>query len=52
MNNEISKSPPNEQEPTEPVVKCLKCGADFVWWLHPIQVADEFLTSEFEKCKF
>lgn len=29
-----------EEPPTEPVVSCLKCNKDFVWWLHPVQLCD------------
>ena len=36
-----------EAEPTEPVVECLKCNVDFVWWLHPVQLCDECVAGEY-----
>lgn len=30
----------SETPPTEPVVPCIHCGKDFVWWVHPVQLCD------------
>jgi len=38
-----------ETPPTEPVVQCLNCRKDFVWWLHPVQLCDECVDSEMRK---
>ena len=47
----IELSKPSEPPPTEPVVKCLGCGADFVWWLHPIQLCDACVDKEYAKAE-
>ena len=33
--------------PQEPVVPCLRCRKDFVWWLHPVQLCDGCVELEF-----
>ena len=38
-----------EDPPTEPVVRCLGCSKDFVWWVHPVQLCDDCVAREFSK---
>lgn len=46
---EIQRCPPLGPPPTEPVEKCLECGEDFVWWLHPVQLCDACVDKEMAK---
>lgn len=38
-----------EEPPTVPVVPCLGCRKDFVWWVHPVQLCDDCVDLEYVK---
>jgi hypothetical protein len=40
-----------ETPPSEPVVECLGCHKDFVWWLHPVQLCDDCVALEYAKAE-
>lgn len=43
-------TPPTDP-PTDPVVQCLHCHKDFVWWLHPVQLCDGCVDLEYAKAE-
>lgn len=45
----VKQSEPQEDPPTEPVVPCLGCKKDFVWWIHPVQLCDDCVQKEYDK---
>jgi hypothetical protein len=47
---EISRAK-TESPPTEPIVQCLNCSKNFVWWVHPVQLCDECVTLEYAKAE-
>lgn len=47
--SKISLAFASEDPPTGPVVPCLSCHEDFVWWLHPVQLCDRCVTVEYDR---
>lgn len=45
----VKQAEPQEDPPTEPVVPCLGCKKDFVWWIHPVQLCDDCVQKEYDK---